>query len=53
MLWWRAFRPVMADFARLSRTPLKNLEGVAQQFSDHLARVGPGTLEAFVARVGG
>jgi len=32
---------------------LKNLETVAQQFSDYLDKVGPGTMDAFVARVGG
>ena len=34
-------------------TFLKNLESVAQQFSDYLNRTTPGTLEAFTARVGG
>ena len=49
------FRPVMADLRAAFKDPsfLKNLETVAQQFSDHLAKVGPGTLEAFVARVKG
>ena len=49
------FRPVIAELRAAFRDPsfLKNLETVAQQFSDHLDKVGPGTLEAFVARVGG
>jgi hypothetical protein len=49
------FRPVLAELRAVSKDPsfLKNLETVAQQFSDHLDKVGPGTLEAFVARVGG
>ncbi len=49
------FRPVLADLRAAFKDPtfLKNLETVAQQFSDHLSKAGPGTLEAFVARVGG
>lgn len=49
------FRPVLAAIRTAFKDPsfLKNLETVAQQFSDHLDKVGPGTLEAFVARVGG
>jgi len=49
------FRPVIAELRAAFKDPsfLKNLETVAQQFSDHLDKVGPGTLEAFVARVGG
>ncbi|MEO8048947.1 MAG: hypothetical protein ABI833_00910 [Acidobacteriota bacterium] len=49
------FRPVLAAIRSAFKDPsfLKNLETVAQQFSDHLDEAGPGTLEAFVARVGG
>jgi hypothetical protein len=49
------FRPVLATIRSAFKDPsfLKNLETVAQQFSDHLDKAGPGTLEAFVARVGG
>jgi len=49
------FRPVVADIRAAFKDPsfLKNLETVAQQFSDYLDKAGPGTLEAFVARVGG
>jgi hypothetical protein len=49
------FRPVIAELRAAFKDPsfLKNLETVAQQFSDYLDKVGPGTLEAFVARVGG
>jgi hypothetical protein len=49
------FRPVLGEIRSAFKDPsfLLNLETVAQQFSDHLAKVGPGTLEAFVARVGG
>ena len=49
------FRPVLAEIRTAFKDPtfLKNLETVAQQFSDHLDKAGPGTLEAFVARVGG
>lgn len=49
------FRPVLDAIRTAFKDPsfLKNLETVAQQFSDHLDKVGPGTLEAFVARVGG
>jgi len=48
-------RPVLADIRAAYKDPsfLKNLETVAQQFSDYLDKAGPGTLEAFVARVGG
>jgi hypothetical protein len=34
-------------------TFLKNLESVAQRYSDFLNRTAPGTLEAFTARVAG
>jgi hypothetical protein len=49
------FRPVLASIRAAFKDPsfLRNLETVAQQFSDHLDKIGPGTLEAFVARVGG
>src|SRR5579863_4577698 len=49
------FRPVLAEIRTAFKDPtfLKNLETVAQQYSDHLSKAGPGTLEAFVARVGG
>lgn len=49
------FRPVLAALRSAFNDPtfLKNLETVAQQFSDHLEKAAPGTLEAFVARVGG
>ena len=49
------FRPVLTEIRTAFKDPtfLKNLETVAQQFSDHLDKAGPGTLEAFVARVGG
>jgi hypothetical protein len=49
------FRPVMADLRAAFKDPsfLKNLETVGQQFSDYLDKAGPGTLDAFVARVGG
>ena len=49
------FRPVLAEIRAAFQDPtfLKNLETVAQQYSDYLAKAGPGTLEAFVARVGG
>lgn len=48
-------RPVLADIRATYKDPsfLKNLETVAQQFSDYLDKASPGTLEAFVARVGG
>lgn len=49
------FRPVLADIRAAFKDPtfLKNLETVGQQYSDYLNKVSPGTLEAFVARVGG
>ena len=49
------FRPVLSAIRTAFKDPsfLKNLETVAEQFSDHLDKAGPGTLEAFVARVGG
>jgi hypothetical protein len=49
------FRLVLAAIRAAFKDPsfLRNLETVAQQFSDHLDKIGPGTLEAFVARVGG
>src|SRR6476469_7183260 len=41
------FRPVLAAIRTAFKDPsfLKNLETVAQQFSDYLDKVGPGTLE--------
>ena len=49
------FQPVLADLRAAFKDPsfLDNLEAVGQKFSDHLSKVGPGTLEAFIARVGG
>jgi hypothetical protein len=49
------FRPVLADIRTAFKDPtfLRNLEIVGQQFSDYLDKAGPGTLDAFVARVGG
>lgn len=49
------FAPVLADIRAAFKDPtfLKNLETVGQQYSDYLNKVSPGTLEAFVARVGG
>ena len=48
-------RPVLSDIQAAYKDPtfLHNLETVAQQYSDHLNKVSPGTLEAFIARVGG
>ena len=48
-------RPVLAEIRAAYKDPtfLANLETVAQQYSDHLNKVSPGTLEAFTARVGG
>ena len=48
-------RPVLAEIRAAYKDPtfLANLETVAQQYSDHLNKVSPGTLDAFVARVGG
>ena len=48
-------RPVLAEIRAAYKDPtfLANLEAVAQQYSDHLNKVSPGTLDAFVARVGG
>ncbi len=48
-------RPVLAEIraAYKDTTFLANLETVAQQYSDYLNRVSPGTLDAFTARVGG
>ncbi len=47
-------RPVLEDIRAAFKDPtfLKNLEMVAQQFSDYIEKASPGTLEAFVARVG-
>ena len=49
------FRPVLADIRNAYKDPtfLRNLETVGGQFSDYLDKAGPGTLDAFVARVGG
>ena len=49
------FAPVLSDIRTAFKDPtfLKNLETVGQQYSDYLNKVSPGTLEAFVARVGG
>ena len=48
-------RPVLAEIRAAYKDPtfLANLETVAQQYSDYLNKVSPGTLEAFTARVGG
>ena len=48
-------RPVLAEIRAAYKDPtfLANLETVAQQYSDHLNKVSPGTLEAFTARIGG
>ncbi len=48
-------RPVLAEIRAAYKDPtfLANLETVAQQYSEHLNKVSPGTLEAFTARVGG
>jgi hypothetical protein len=48
-------RPVLAEVRAAYKDPtfLANLEAVAQLYSDHLNKVSPGTLDAFVARVGG
>jgi hypothetical protein len=48
-------RPVIAEIRAAYKDPtfLGNLEAVAQLYSDHLNKVSPGTLDAFVARVGG
>lgn len=48
-------RPVLSDIRATYKDPtfLSNLETVSQQYSDYLNKVSPGTLEAFVARVGG
>ena len=48
-------RPVLAEIRAAYKDPtfLANLETVAQQYSDYLNRVSPGTLDAFTARVGG
>ena len=49
------FRPVLGAIRTAFKDPsfLRNLETVGQQFSDYLDKLGPGTLDAFVARVGG
>ncbi len=49
------FRPVLAELRAAFKDPtfLKNLETVAQQYADYLDKAAPGTLQAFVARVGG
>jgi len=48
-------RPVLAEIRAAYKDPtfLANLETVAQQYSDYLTKVSPGTLEAFTARVAG
>ncbi len=48
-------RPVLAEIRAAYKDPtfLANLETVAQQYSDYLNRVSPGTLDAFTARIGG
>ena len=48
-------QPVLTELRAMFKDPsfLENLESVAKQYSDHLNKVSPGTLEAFVARVGG
>jgi hypothetical protein len=48
-------RPVLSEIRAAFKDPtfLSNLEAVARQYSDHLNKVTPGTLDAFVARVGG
>lgn len=48
-------RPVLADIRAAFKDPtfLKNLETVGQQYSEFLEKTSPGTLQAFIARVGG
>jgi hypothetical protein len=48
-------QPVLADLRTVFKDPsfLDNLEAVGHKFSDYLSKVGPGTLEAFIARAGG
>jgi len=48
-------RPVLSEIRATYKDPtfLQNLEAVAQQYSDYLNKVSPGTLDAFVARIGG
>jgi len=48
-------RPVLSEIRAAYKDPsfLLNLETVAQQYSDYLNKVSPGTFDAFVARVGG
>jgi len=50
------FRPVLAEIRTAFKDPtfLKNLETVAQQFSDYLDKAGPGTPRQHLSRgVGG
>jgi len=48
-------RPVLSEIRAAYQDPtfLQNLETVAQQYSDYLNKVSPGTVDAFVARIGG
>ena len=48
-------RPVLAEVRAAYKDPtfLANLEAVGQLYSDHLNKVSPGTLDAFIARIGG
>jgi hypothetical protein len=47
--------PILADLRKAFNDPgaYKNLETVAKRYIDYLNRVGPGSFEAFAARVGG
>jgi hypothetical protein len=48
-------RPVLTELRTAFKDPgaYKNLEAVAKRYIDYLNRVGPGSFEAFAARVGG
>jgi hypothetical protein len=54
LLVYERIRPVLAQVREAFKDPnaYKNLETVAKRFIEHLNRTGPGSYEAFAARVG-
>jgi hypothetical protein len=55
LLVWERIRPVLAEVRAVFKDPnaYKNLETVANRYIEYLRRTGPGSYEAFAARVGG
>ena len=55
LLVWIRLRPLIPEMREAFKDPTywRNLEAVGGQFCEYLNKQAPGTLEAFIARVGG